>query len=304
MLKVAERSSEGKAKQEDVARFHTMSETRQAAVWLDQQSAKAGKSVTSVVADITPQIAAVLLERNPANRNMQPRKVQDYAHDMKNGAWKFNGEPIIISQDGLLNDGQHRCAAIIESGKTIKSVLVFGVERDTRDTLDQGATRSAGDYLSMRGLANTNNVAAAAKCLWQWRTYGFVAENSRYAPTRSEILETVEGNPGIVKSFHFVHRNNTRQMGSPSSLAFCHFAFNSVAGHVRADMFMDALIDGADLKAGDPILTVRNRLIVDRKALRLPGRVELLFRAWNAHCLGQTRVLFRVTGGELPVLEA
>lgn len=304
MLSVVERPAEGKAKKPIDPKYITVSESQKAALWLNDQVEKAGKNVVSIVADITPQIAAVLLERNPANRKLKAGAVQDYSHDMKNGAWKFNGEPIIIAQDGLLNDGQHRCAAIIESGQTIKAVLVFGVERDTRDTLDQGSNRTSGDYLAIHGHAQTNHLAAVAKAVWQWRTYGYLSTAGSQRPTRSEVLQTVNDNPGIVKSFSFVNRPNAHSFGSISSLGFAHFAFNSVAGHIAADYFMDALVDGTNLTAGDPILICRNRLIIDRKSLRIPDRAELLFRAWNAHRLGQTRVSFRITGAELPLLEA
>jgi hypothetical protein len=302
MLKVAEKPAMGKATAvPPQPKFHTVSDIRRAAVWLDEMGAKPG--VQTVVTDLTPEIAAVLMERNPANRRVKFKKVQDYAKDMKHGSWKFNGEPIIIARNGLLNDGQHRCAAVLESRTTIKAVFVFNVERETRDTLDQGVARTAGDYLSMKGHANTNDLAAVARCLWQWRTYGFLTNNGSYFPTRSEILDVVENNPGLIKSVHFVDRKNARQIGSPSVLGFCHFAFKSVAGDIPANFFMDALIDGTELKAGDPILTVRNRLILDRKSLRVPERAELLFRAWNAHRQGSTRALFRVAGGELPILE-
>lgn len=302
MLKVVDKPTQGKAKAPPPQKFHTVSDTARAAQWLDEMGAKPG--VHTVVADLTPAVAAVLLERNPANRAIKPTKVQDYAKDMKHGSWEFNGEPIIIATDGLLNDGQHRCAAVMESRTAVKVIFVFGVPRDTRYTLDQGANRLSGDYLAMQGHSNTNNLAAVAKCLWQWRTYGFLTGNGSYSPTRSEVLEVVEQNPGIIKSFNFVDRKNARQMGSPSVLGFCHFAFKSVSNDINANFFMDALIDGTELKSGDPILTVRNRLILDRKALRVSDRAELLFRAWNAHRLGSTRVLFRLTGGELPILEA
>lgn len=295
MLKVAERPRTGKP-------LYTVSDTRAAALWLDEMGMKPG--IHSIVADLTPSIASVLLERNPANRKIKFSKVQDYAKDMQHGSWKFNGEPIIIATDGLLNDGQHRCAAVVESKVTIPALMVFGVERETRDTLDQGVARTSGDYLAIHGHTHTNNLAAVAKAVWQWRTYGAIGTGGSQSPTRSEVLQTVEDNPGIVKSFQFVDRKNTRSMGSPSIIAFVHFAIKVVSGEIAANFFFDALIDGTNLKAGDPILTVRNRLIIDRKSLRPSDRAELLFRAWNAHRLGQTRVLFRLSGGELPLLEA
>lgn len=297
MLNVVEKPPVSKAKSE----FQAASPSRKAALWLDDMSKV--KGVHSSLVEVTPEIAAVLLERNPANRKIKPAKVQNYAHDMKNGAWKFNGEPIIVANDGLLNDGQHRLAAIVDSQLPQKMLMVFGVERDTRDTLDQGVARTAGDYLSMGGHGNTTRLAATARAVWQWRTYGFVHSMTRFAPTRSELLQTVVENPGIERSLNFVLRPNVNLLGSASAVGFCHFAFSTI-NKAQADYFMDALIDGANLKAGDPILAVRNRLITDRSILKMAAKVELLFRAWNAHRLGQTRVLYRVSGGELPLLEA
>lgn len=304
MLKVAERPTEGKTKTAPAQKFHTVSDTRRAAMWLDEQVLAASGKVNTVVTDLTPDLAAVLLERNPANRKVKPHKVQDYAHDMKGGAWKFNGEPIIVASDGLLNDGQHRCLAVLESKTPIPVVMVFGVARETRETLDQGAPRASADYLAMRGMHNPNNIAAIGKAVWQWRTYGYLSTAGNKNPTRSEVLETVTANPGIVKSFEFVNRPNARSLRAVSVLGFAHFAARSVAGAVPADYFMDALIDGTNLKAGDPILIVRNRLLSERGRMLIPERAELLFRAWNAHRLNQTRVIFRVQGGELPLLEA
>jgi hypothetical protein len=309
MLKVAERPATRKPPVPKKIpavpqKFHTVSDIRRAQLWLDDQVAAAGNKVVSIVTDLNPELAAVLLERNPANRSIKFNKVQDYAHDMKGGGWKFNGEPIIIARDGLLNDGQHRCAAVVESRVPVKVVMVFGVERETRETLDQGIARSPGDYLSMRGYSHQNNLAAIARMLWQWRTYGVLSVNRERSPTRGEIVSTVEANPGLVKSFVFVNRPNARAIRSVSVLGFCHFAFKAVSNQVAADYFMDALIDGTELKAGDPILSVRNRLIADRSVLGTPEKAELLFRAWNAHRLEQTRVIFKVLGGELPLLEA
>lgn len=304
MLKVAERPAQGKVQAATPPKFHTVSDTRKTGLWLDKMVADAGAKVTSVTADLTPDLASILLERNPANRPLKRSKVEDFAKDMKSGAWKFNGEPIIVAQDGLLNDGQHRCLAVKESKVTVPVVMVFGVARDTRDTLDQGVNRTIGDYLALHGQHYSNHIAAVAKALWQWRSFGFVRDGGTYRPTRSEILKVALETPGIVKSFDYINRAGAHVFGSLAVLAFAHFAFKSVAGELAANLFMDRLIEGSDLKAGDPILNVRNRLIADRKALRLGDKAELLFRAWNAHRLDETRVLFRVAGGELPLLEA
>lgn len=303
MLNVVDAPETGKTISSET-RFHTQSPLRRSAVWLDSQIGKAGGRLSSVLTDVDPDLARVLLERNPGNRKLRPSKVADFAKDMKLGNWGLNGQPIIVSTDGLLNDGQHRCAAIVEAGVTVPMLIVFGVERASRDTLDQGTSRTAGDFLAMNGREHAKHLAGAARALWQYQTYSFVStSHQKYAPTRSEIKMTALGHPGLVKSLGFVMRPGARALRSPSLLAFCHFAFARMAGEHAANYFMDALIDGAELKRGDPILYARNRIIAERASLKLSDRVELLFRAWNAHRLGQTRVLIRLAGGELPQLE-
>jgi len=81
------------------------------------------------------------------------------------------GEP--GSKCGQLNDGQNRCAAVVRSGLTVPTIFVFGLERETRLTVDQGVGKRPGDYLAMSGVANSNHVAAIAAMIWQCRlTFG------------------------------------------------------------------------------------------------------------------------------------
>jgi len=68
---------------------------------------------------ITPEMAAIMLEKNQTNRRLNPRLVSQYAKDMKNGEWKTTHQGIAINCLGFVVDGQHRLAAIVESGVAI-----------------------------------------------------------------------------------------------------------------------------------------------------------------------------------------
>lgn len=304
MLNVVEAPPASKPKALAKRQFHSISDTRAAALWLDELIAKAGSKVTAIELELTPALAEVLLERNPQNRKIKQGKVDDFASDIEHGSWRLNGEPIIVSADGLLNDGQHRCAAVVKCKTAIKTLLVLGVDRDTRTTLDQGENRKIADYLSMEGYHNTNHLAATAKMLWQYRTYGYMSGSSVMRPTRSEMRQTVHETPGLITSLMAVDRKNARGLASISVLAVCHFLFTQMSKPADVSYFFDALIDGASLERGDPILNARNRLMTDGKRMKPHEKVELLVRAWNAHRLGHTRVLFRITGGELPLIES
>lgn len=77
---------------------------------------------------VTPQVASELLATQVKNRPISHQTVKRYADDMKNGNWKQCGDTICVDKDGHLTDGQHRLSAVIESGITIRVLLVRGVE--------------------------------------------------------------------------------------------------------------------------------------------------------------------------------
>jgi hypothetical protein len=305
MLNVAERAPKAKLFKKDANQFITVSPEKRAADWLEDQVAKAGGKVTTQIVDLTPALARALLNRNEGNRKCSDAIVTQYARDMRNGAWQFNGEPIIVSADGRLNDGQHRSEAVIAADTTIQAIMVIGVARATRTTLDQGKMRSIGDYLTMEGHSNAAQLGTAASQAWQFSTFGKLATGSQSRPTKSEVMAFIDANPDIAASLTFIQRKGADAAGGRTMLAFCHWAFWQRAKLRRpADDFILALIEGAGLPLGHPILYVRNRLINERGRLRANDKAELIFRAWNAHRTNKTVRSFQISGGKLPELEA
>ena len=51
------------------------------------------KKIITKTLDITPDMAAQMLERNTMNRNISQLNVTRYANDMASGAWNKTGKP-------------------------------------------------------------------------------------------------------------------------------------------------------------------------------------------------------------------
>lgn len=302
MLSVAEKKPKATLLKAVGGDYVTVSPDMRAADWLEAQIAKSRNGVVSQIAEMTPALARVLLNRNDGNRKISDAIVTSYARDMVHGAWQFNGEPVIVSADGKLNDGQHRCEAVVRADVSIPALFVFGVERATRTTLDQGKIRTVGDFLSMGGHVNTNHLGAAANLAWQYLAHGQLSSGGSNRATKSEILSFVEVNPNIVTSVSFVQQKGADAVGGRPTLGFVHWALWQKAGRQKADGFINNLIDGADLNHRSPILYVRNRLINGRGRMRANDKAELIFKAWNAYRLNETPRHFETTGS-LPKLE-
>lgn len=301
MLKVAEKRQRGKV---DLTPYLTASPDTKAAQWLEEVIERAQDAVVSEVIDLTPELARALLARNPANRTISETTLENYTRDIKHGAWQFNGEPVIVAKDGMMNDGQHRCMAVVLSGKPIKCVMIVGVERGTRTTLDQGRIRTVGDYLSMDGFTYSNSLAVAARMVWQWQRFDLISGSKKYRPTKSEILEIVVKTPKIERSVHAVSRYGIAAVGSVGMMAFCHFAFSVAAPTSEAEAFLAALSSGESLSGTSPILYARNRLLSEKSRLKVGERAELIFKAWNSWRRGESVKAIAITGNELPMLES
>lgn len=264
--------------------------------WLKAQIARSKtEGIFTENVKLTPELAEALLENNPDNRSISQLNVERLAKDLKEGTFAANGQTLVVAKTGELNDGQHRCWAVIESGVAFKAIIVFGVDRDTRTTLDQGIQRRASHFLQMLGYKNTIVLAAAGAFAWQYKNLGRFADTSSQRPTKQEVLTFIENNPDLEQSILHLRTNVT---SSPIT-TFCHWAIKRVAGEARATEFMEKLQSGTDLGAKSPILYARNRLLAMRnhKKATSEEKVLLILRAWNAYATGHESVRTLQTGG-------
>lgn len=100
---------------------------------------------------MTPDEAKQLLAINiPENRRLKLGEIDAMADDIRNGKFTLSPNPICISTEGKLIDGQNRLHAIIKAGKPAPLLIMRGVSPDA--VIDRGVPRDAGDSLCMRGV--------------------------------------------------------------------------------------------------------------------------------------------------------
>ena len=125
--------------------------------------------VDAEIVHVTPDTAQSWLSRNTSNRNLKTTKIALYARDMAAGNWLLTGEAIKFSADGTLLEGQNRLHAVVASGATVPMFVIRGLDPAVQGVMDTGAPRTGGDALTMRGINQAKDVAAAASTLLQYR---------------------------------------------------------------------------------------------------------------------------------------
>jgi len=255
------------------------------------------------VTSVTPELAAEWLLANTHNRSLRQRVILAYAADMTSGHWQWNGESVKFAQDGTLLDGQHRLAAIVESGVTLPLLVVRGLPNETQDTVDGGTKRKFSDVLKLRGEKSQNLLAAIIRRVTLWEMGIRKSGSSPYAPTNAEMLQTLEKYPDLRDVAGWAHLV-TMQCSIPGSvLGLCMWLFAQIDTE-DTSYFFERLRDGQALVKGDPIYELR-RTAENTTTIRGQRSETFLLaitiKAWNAYRGGaQVGLLTYRPGGAKP----
>lgn len=219
---------------------------------------------------VTPKEAVIWLDtKNAHNRPISQSTVERYTQEMKAGRWKVNGQPLIFGKSGNLLNGQHRLKAIIAANKSIETMIVWGVEDSTFDTIDDGNKRSLGDVFAVSGEQNPNLLSAGVRFLWVYATGQIATRDLRRGTiaTKPVLEDTLRKHPGMRQSTKFYSLLKSRPGGLliPAGTAIgLHYLF-SLVDEKKADEFFNVLQSGIGLTEGHPILALRARLIAGKK---------------------------------------
>lgn len=124
--------------------------------------------VKAHIVNMTPELAAELLAKNPHNRPLSKPYVRELRRELEEGRWKTTHQGVAVDEDGNVLDGQHRLTAIVESGITVEMLLAEGVARDAFGAIDQHRKRTGGQILAMSGVSrDAPRMIAMARAILQ-----------------------------------------------------------------------------------------------------------------------------------------
>ncbi|MCP3805395.1 hypothetical protein NLX83_39625 [Allokutzneria sp. A3M-2-11 16] len=255
------------------------------------------------VLDITPAAAEEILARNTHNRNLRRRIVAGYALDMAAGTWPENGESIKIATDGTVIDGQHRLAAIVESGTTQRMLVVANLPMQVQETVDGGAKRTFGDILKLRQETHYSAVAALCRRVVLWEAGVRRGDSARFQPTTHQMLAVLDAYPEIRDSAAAGMATGAAVPIQPAAASLCHWLTHRIDAQDCA-WFFEHVRTGENLRSRHPVMTLRRTLTQPLTArARLPEVVTTAYtiKAWNAFREGrEIGVLRFVAGGAKP----
>lgn len=252
---------------------------------------------------LTPALALAWREKNVRNRPLSESTVLRYADAIERGEWQLNGDTITFDSNGDLLDGQHRIEAVILSGKPIRTLVVNGVVPESFITKDLGMIRTGGHILALKGEKHYNVLSGALSWLWKYERGVMLWTGVKATPSRQQLLDLLERNPGMRDSVAAVGSSKRKVMVAGSPASFLHYKF-SHNNRSKGDEFFDLLTSGAGLTEDSPVYLLRERLIRNKDAkarLRQVDIIALCIKAWNAFSTGRSiRTLRWTNRGDAP----
>ncbi|MCJ7447949.1 MAG: hypothetical protein MUO72_09660 [Bacteroidales bacterium] len=249
---------------------------------------------------ITPAIAEDLLRKNPMNRTLRERLINEYSRQMSAGLWKEEtGESLKLAFDGTILDGQHRLLALIKANVKLSFLLITGLDKEVFTVLDTGTTRTAGDIFHIAGVTQSNNHAAII---------------TKYLSLKSGSTAVLLGSGGhsgggsMLKNIKFSKAelfsvyNNRKKFWESSLLMADHWytqfqrvlTLSEIGGlyaylydidNDDAFTFIDSLCSGVELDRTNPIKLLREKLIFSKTNLKFKltpvQKLGLIYKAWN-----------------------
>jgi len=220
---------------------------------------------TVALETITPDLASRYLKLNRNNRHLREGQVDRLIRDHLGDQFLFNGDTIVFgpSEDGggeELFDGQHRLTMCVESSKPFIAIVVRGVERAAKQTIDKTIRRSLGDELQMAGYPNSLQLGGILAYVHR-AAIGRLSDRHPHTiqPTATEAFRLLRAYPEAVDAARKAAGNDVGEILAPSVYGFLWLGTH-LQDPARAEGFCVPLISGENLQSGHPVYTLRRKL--------------------------------------------
>ena len=246
---------------------------------------------------ITPERAREMLAQNKKNRKEKKRATAKYAHQIANGLWRENHQPIAIDKHGIVQDGQHRLQSCIESDTAFNTWVCYDCDPEAFHTIDIGSKRSISDILGIDGFESAAKIASTVSMYNKFVYNKWSGKVNVHAirATESEILEAVRQNHTFYEKGMRLAGKWRKKFPLLPQQAYGGFFLYLTANQLeeKAQDFLNKFTSGIGIEESSAIYMVRERLISDAntrkgsKKLALPAKIGLMVKAWNFFASGK-----------------
>lgn len=276
------------------------------------------KEIFTRMENVSPNRAKELLGLNISNRPLNQSTVDYYARQMRNGEWTISGQTISVSDKNTILDGQHRLAAVVNSGVTILFNIAYNVPSESFVNYDNLRTRGLADALFINNAKGSRvlsgilfkYVALNINHLGSFGAGGYTGAagggiNKRVKPSNSQMLRIYENDSILFDEIVAFSDNCYRKIKllSISQIgAYCYFLIkNKKHSKEKVFSFFHQLFYNENVE-NQSIYNLREKLIIGNFGnYKMVGFAKhcYIVKCWNAYVLGREIKNYRQAENDL-----
>lgn len=249
-----------------------------------------------------------MLMKNTNNIPPSKHKIDQYADDMLNGAWRYNGDAIRFNKNGILLDGQNRLMAAKSIKYNLTVDLILGLDDNVFDTIDRGRVRNHGHML-FRALEQKMKPSTAQ--MLSYAVKKVMLHDSGYAQSAATHkikglkldtgdkarIQYVKQHPIILDQMNYVLNHFDSYSVAPRSTILYVYHIGARFDVQYAQAFIDKAFGGESLIRDEPCWHLHNFLTrLKNKSLRW-SQAEIentIIKVWN---LTATKGVYKLNKG-------
>jgi hypothetical protein len=262
--------------------------------------------------NLTPELAKDFQARIPKRqRKLSAKLTERYITDLLASQWPFTADVIKFNTGGEMIDGQHRCAAVLETGMSFPTLVAFNLDPESIIPMDTGKPRRFEDLLNMEEhIENAGYVGTLTRRVLHWQRGNYGQENvarvidphflgvtpsteqlwTVYRAMKDELIESTRR--GLSTSRYF------RKSAGPAVFAFSWMLFGRIDLDLRESFFHQLVNGPTHTGPEQPIAQLRRQLVKRWDGERKPNAWQwqhYIFQTWNRIIQGETTSLRRPT---------
>lgn len=254
---------------------------------------------------VTPEYARALLKGNTHNRKSNEKQIKKLAALHATEHWVQTGDPIRLTHDGIVVDGQHRLLAIVKSGVPQFYFIMRGVQLIAQEVIDTGSRRTLSAMLNTRKEKNVAELAAVIKAIYAWEVLGFRSAEGYESIPINVLLKYFDENAEHIRGVTAQSKRLAAKIsGGIAGVALAIHALEKIDIE-DSSHFWERLMSDFGHTEGDPISTLRNSLLKDRELAvgrqascrGQTWRLAVIIKAWNAYRKGEQIFRLRYSPG-------
>ena len=166
------------------------------------------------------------------------------------------GDPIRLSREGDLMDGQHRLQAVVNTDTEYMFYVVQGLPDETFPFMDQNKSRTIKEHLALLDIPNPGDMASTTNLL-----YHLMTESTRN-PRAAVTVRMVQDHPGLGDAVVWAKKMQKAAHIPVKIGAALHFLYSAV-GQIEADKFFTLLMQGGEIMGipSHPVTKLKDKLL-------------------------------------------